>query len=527
MRLLILLGYAAIGALLLATLLLELLGDNLSSIYFEDPTVGPRRVTYAVVVIASLAFVMGWALVLTGASDCRRRVFLPVAGLFVANLLELVDLVGTSVSFAMVGLVLLLVAVPAAAHLFTGRLRYWRDFALFEFCIWLAVGSTFIFFSWFLGAWKGAGANALSDALFLLVFISAPFYFLLGLDVVDLAVDVSRMAVLGLRRSLPGKALLILTLLVPLAQPVILVAFISATRDKALYSVWHLPVDVVLLILGLLASSAVVVGILRLVLLRRWTVQAAAPLLTLSLASLLLVLGISLAYQGSSFIDLGLSLISVIPPAFLFVGLIAYDVLNFGARFANTEGRIMPRTGRALMYLGSVILVVGYSLFFMNVREVPFGETEAFTQRVVGSNVALGILFLGPLYLAWTAGKHQERLIGDDSDSSSQSTASEDYASGGQDNQGWGVLGVGVLYGLLGYFATLIPYMRVISSSISLPRFGPNWGTVVLMVVVVSIAIASGVSIRYVRGTLSADMVKLLVGAVVGYILSYMFMGFG
>ena len=83
------------------------------------------------------------------------------------------------------------------------------------------------------------------------------------------------------------------------------------------------------------------------------------------------------------------------------------------------------------------------------------------------------------------------------------------------------------MYGLLGYFATLILYVRVIPLSISLPRFGPNWGTVVLMVVVVSIAIASGVSIRYVRGTLSADTVKLLVGAVVGYVLCYVFMTFG
>lgn len=39
--------------------------------------------------------------------------------------------------------------------------------------------------------------------------------------------------------------------------------------------------------------------------------------------------------------------------------------LNFGARFANIEGRIMPRSGRILLYFGATFLVAGFTNYFL------------------------------------------------------------------------------------------------------------------------------------------------------------------
>ena len=339
----------------------------------------------------------------------------------------------------------------------------------------------------------------------------------------------SRLAVLGLHRTLPERVLRALTLLILVVQPAILAVIVNGLSYKAVYSLWGVPIDVVVLVIGLLASMALIAGMLRLMLLHRWTVRPAATLLTLRLASLVLAFGLSLAYRGTGFAELGLSLIGVLPPAFLFAGLMAYDVLNFGARFANTEGRDMPRPGRALMYLGSAILMVASMLFFLNVHEVPFGRPDEFVRQFVNLYLAEGVLFLGPPYLAWTAWKRRERLVGGRHyDVPDRSAASEDHASSRHAN------GVqhdafvsGALCGFLGYIAVVFGQTNtLIPLSVDIPNIGANWGAAVLATVIVGIAVASGAIIRYLKGTLSADEIRMLVGAVAGFIFSWIFLGF-
>ena len=65
---------------------------------------------------------------------------------------------------------------------------------------------------------------------------------------------------------------------------------------------------------------------------------------------------------------------NILPAALLFVGLAAYDVLNFGVRYANTDGRIMPRSGRVFLYFGAVLLVTSFALFYLNARVVRTGQ---------------------------------------------------------------------------------------------------------------------------------------------------------
>ena len=86
-RVLAILGYVGVIMLLAATLALELFGDQMSGVRFVSSTAEEYiQLPIAAIVVSNLSFVTGWAFILTGASDCRRRVLLPIVLLFVFEL---------------------------------------------------------------------------------------------------------------------------------------------------------------------------------------------------------------------------------------------------------------------------------------------------------------------------------------------------------------------------------------------------------------------------------------------------------
>lgn len=117
----------------------------------------------------------------------------------------------------------------------------------------------------------------------------------------------------------------------------------------------------------------------------RLSAPAASALLALSLVLPVLTLGWSQPFREA---DLTTAVFAVagattgvLPATLLFVGLAAYDVLNFGARYANADGRVMPRGGRMLIYFGVILLVTGFTLFFLNARAwwTPVSRTRAWS----------------------------------------------------------------------------------------------------------------------------------------------------
>ena len=109
---------------------------------------------------------------------------------------------------------------------------------------------------------------------------------------------------------------------------------------------------------------------------------------------------------------------NILPAALLFVGLAAYDVLNFGVEFANTDGRTMSRGGRVLMYFGTVLLVTGFTQFLFYARVVATGQPERTLNLLIDMPFVFGTLFLGLPYLAWMVWKRRERLTGEHGDTS-------------------------------------------------------------------------------------------------------------
>lgn len=397
-RALAVLGYASVAVLLAAVLLVDLFDGVMPSVRYEIAANELVLVPFPAMVVASLGFVVGWALLLTGASDCRRRVFLPMVGLFLLQMFLLSSAAATgSGTLVMRGLALALVAVPVGVHFFAPRLSHWRDFAVVEFLFWAAMIFVFVACAWAIGETRADVADALDTMFALLLLLSEPFWLLLALDVVDLAVDLSRPAVLRLGRSLSGRVLNALAVLALLAQPVFGLALVAVGE---VWGEWIL-------------IAWVPLAVAALALARRWTVRTAATLMALVLVSLVFTLGVSLASVGNDFTGLALSATGLIPPAVLFAGLVAYDVFNFGARFASTDGRVMPRTGRTLMYFGTAVLVLSSTLLYLNIKPVVEGEYTNFLQEFVNDFFFVGTLFLGPPYLIWIAWKRRERLIGE------------------------------------------------------------------------------------------------------------------
>ncbi len=85
LKILVVVGYLAVLGQLLFTLLFEIAGNNLQTI--EYSLSGENHIVpLLVLVITGLAFILGWAYVLTGAAAARARVFLPVLAVFALQL---------------------------------------------------------------------------------------------------------------------------------------------------------------------------------------------------------------------------------------------------------------------------------------------------------------------------------------------------------------------------------------------------------------------------------------------------------
>lgn len=148
----------------------------------------------------------------------------------------------------------------------------------------------------------------------------------------------------------------------------------------------------------------------------------ASILPALSLVLPVLILGWSQPFRETDLTTVVLSgagvAANVLPAALLFVGLAAYDVLNFGADFANTDGRIMPRGGRVLMYFGTVLLVSSFILFTLNARVVNTGQPDDSLELFIDMPFVVGILFLGLPYLVWIVLRRRGRLVSEEGTSS-------------------------------------------------------------------------------------------------------------
>jgi hypothetical protein len=110
-----------------ATALLELSNAGLPGVEFRSESLDKvLRVPVPAMFFAGLSLVLGWAFLLTGASDCRRRMFLPVAFLFLNQWILFAPAEGALAPLIGLGGILLIGAVTWL-HFFNRRWTYWRN----------------------------------------------------------------------------------------------------------------------------------------------------------------------------------------------------------------------------------------------------------------------------------------------------------------------------------------------------------------------------------------------------------------
>jgi len=221
-----LLGYASVAAMLAATLILELSNAGSSGVEFKPDVIDKvLSVPVAAIVSSSLSLALGWAFLLTGATDCGRRVFLPVAAVFFLQWIFFVGRGGAVTAFLGFG-GLLVLGVVTVVHLFSRRSRRWRQYPLAEFSAWLAL-MLFVVAEVFWAKSPRIAALDLETTLSVPQILSMPFWVLLGVEAVDGAATLARVLTTRIRGWLREGWDKLLVLLFLLVRPAVSIALIE------------------------------------------------------------------------------------------------------------------------------------------------------------------------------------------------------------------------------------------------------------------------------------------------------------
>ena len=397
-------GYLAVLGLLLFTLVVELAGDHLQNVQYMV-TEENVKLPLVVMAITGLVFILGWAYLLTGAAAARPGIFLPVLALFALQLF-LITPWQTKQRFLLLLFFLfeaLFFLIVIAIYGFTFRKSFWHDSSGLHFYGWLGSVFTFVALSVGMAETNSDIAFALSGNFSIVLILTLVFWIVLGFSVIDLGIQIGRaMTRIGLR-YLPSSVFSALIMFVLIIHPGVIALIFWLVRDG-------------FLLLDFLFSILFIVGALVLWFARRWSRATSAVLLTLSLASPVVVLGLSMAFAGQDFTELLLKMTGIFPPVLLFVGLTTYNLFGMGVAFTGVDGRILPRRARVLLYFGTLILVVATMLFLSNERIVETNQLFVEVQPLINGLLALSALAFGIPYVIWMVRKRREAMIGPEND---------------------------------------------------------------------------------------------------------------
>jgi hypothetical protein len=393
LKILVVVGYLAVLGQLLFTLLFEIAGNNLQTI--EYSLSGENHIVpILVLVITGLAFILGWAYVLTGAAAARARVFLPVLAVFALQLFLVTagNLLLLFMEFVFFSAVLVIYGL-------TFRTRFWLDLPGLHFFGWLGAISLIVILSVGISATSSDLAIALSANFSMLQLLTFFFWVLLGLSAMDLGISIGRGVTRFVRKRFPMTVFNSMIVFVLLVHPAIAFLVFWLTQDG-------------FFLLDILFSILLVISALIVWVAHRWSASSGAVFLTLSLATPVVSLGVSMAFGGKDFTELLLRMTGIFPPTLLFVALTTYNLFGMGPTFTGVEGQVLPRRSRILLYFGTLLLVVAWMLFMSNNRSAETHRLSQDIQSWVNNLFALSAVFIGIPYTVWKAIKRREQLIG-------------------------------------------------------------------------------------------------------------------
>ena len=404
-RFLTILGYAGILAVMVSALLIDAFGDRLPTTIYRYA--GQTLATPVLEVwVAGLAFVIGWALLLTGATDFGWRLFVPTLLFFTWELLVLGagDRGRPGVMAMLAGGIMLLVGSALVVQIGTRRRPHWRDYPLVEFVGWMVALGLFAAFA-ATAAPAEQAQTAIMGRVHVLAFVTLPLWLFLALEPARLGVDAGEWAANSLRARFSETILrraAVLLIVVSTVPVVVIPALV--TRGGPDWSAGSL---IALVALAPFVSWPVVAfgwcawRIAR----RRWSTPAAATGLTLTVAWwVLLATVVVITSTGHDLTTFALVSTGLLSPLVIYVVLLTHAVVTVGARLAASDGQTAPRPGRVLAFLGAAILILVAALSPAPRRIAGTGTEIGAGQMMVDSLFLLGTLGLCPWYLgriAW------------------------------------------------------------------------------------------------------------------------------
>lgn len=385
-------GYLAVFGLLLGLLAVTIGKDNEIVSYTINNS--PREISLSALAFSGFGFILGWAYLITGAAAARGRLFLPALALLALQMF----LLSTGGLYTLVSQFCFFAGI-LAIYALTSQKRFWRDWPLLHFLIWLP--STFILF--FLSAGMAESDSRIAEAMsanFAMLFLAAMgFWAFLGLGIVDLGVGFGKAFTVLAHKLLPSPALTALTIFTLLVHPAAVAILFGITLD----GFW---------LFDYLFSIPLILAAIFAALTKRWTPKLRAILMALNLASPAIIFGLSLAFAGYDLTEWLLNLTGIFPPLLLFIGLTIYNLMSLGVKFTSIEGQTLNRVARILIYFGLLILAITFMLFQMNEKDAITHQTALDVQTTLNNALALGALALGIPYLGWLIWKKREDLIG-------------------------------------------------------------------------------------------------------------------
>ena len=379
MRRLVRIGYGILLCSLLLLLLVDTFRDTRWMPISEHLRGTSRTGTAPILSIAAafMASITGWAFLLTGASDVGRRAFVPAAILYAYVILvptrETIRLLGLPPFLVTIAGVVLVI-VPVGVYLLTHRSRRWRERPDIELVAWLVAPCLYVAATAFLLAMMGRttwSAALVRDALLMLeasspVFLTAAIMLAVFLapEPVNMAVDIGRTLALTARRHLRpamfGRLSLAAAIL-PIAIPLVVTMWDPRVLNRLSAIPFLVAVFGPPLALAAWAIQRRLSG--------RWTERTAAwghaCGVTICVVAGLFALAVASKQDLTGW---ALGTIGVLPPLLLFVMLVVFSVMTFGARFANCDGERAPRTTRMLLYFGVIMLTLSALFHQTNVR---------------------------------------------------------------------------------------------------------------------------------------------------------------
>jgi hypothetical protein len=400
-------GYGMVLFLLLLFIGLEIIGDSLPHVAFtvdgfnQVEALEEGIVSYGAMFFFALSTILGWGLLMTGASDCRRRIFLPVFFVYFWVLVFTTSDFTATENFqallqALDVVLIFLVMGFGVVVMITRHLPFWTRYPLVEFAGWSGLTALHLGLAWVGVESPQVMAEGLVLSASVVGFVALPFWFWLGLDAVAAIHEYAYFATHRLQTLLSPHRLRWFVPLFILLEGFIGLALAGNGYQLAIGACLFPPFLILIIAVALL--------------IRRWHLRVAMMVFWGGIAGLLYGVIFGLGLQGSGINEMVLG-VTALPPAALFTFLLLYDVMTFGTRAASVEGRIMPRSGRLLMYLGAVILTLGFTIFIFNLKNIETGEPAGGFQGFINGMTFSSIFVIGPFYLLWSLWKSRHDLV--------------------------------------------------------------------------------------------------------------------